>query len=69
IVDVGDIFVTPGNLEKSFDQITKGVEHLVGAGVFPVILGGDHSIGFPTSRGVMNAFGRKMGVIHFDRHL
>ncbi|GAA1822073.1 agmatinase family protein [Actinomadura chokoriensis] len=69
IVDVGDIFITPGNLEKSFDQITKGVEHLVGAGVFPVILGGDHSIGFPTSRGVMNAFGRKMGVIHFDRHL
>ncbi|WP_283139655.1 agmatinase family protein [Rhizohabitans arisaemae] len=69
IVDVGDIFITPANLEKAFDQITKGVEHLVSNGVFPVILGGDHSIGFPTSRGVMNAFGKKIGVIHFDRHL
>ncbi|GGV01393.1 agmatinase [Actinomadura cremea] len=69
MVDVGDIFVTPANIEKAFDQITKGVEHLVGAGAFPVILGGDHSIGFPTARGVMNAFGRKIGVIHFDRHL
>lgn len=69
IVDVGDIFITPANIEKSFDQITKGIEYIRGNGVFPVILGGDHSIGFPTSRGVMNAFGKKMGVIHFDRHL
>ncbi|RBQ16746.1 agmatinase [Spongiactinospora rosea] len=69
IVDVGDIFITPANLEKAFDQITKGIEHIVSNGVFPAILGGDHSIGFPTARGVMNAFGRKIGVIHFDRHL
>jgi agmatinase len=69
IVDVGDIFVIPANLEKSFDQITKGIEHIRSAGAFPVILGGDHSIGFPTARGIMNAFGRKIGVIHFDRHI
>ncbi|TYK47298.1 agmatinase family protein [Actinomadura decatromicini] len=69
IVDVGDVFITPANIEKAFDQITKGVEHLVAHGTFPVVLGGDHSIGFPTARGVMNAFGRKIGVLHFDRHL
>ncbi|TDD39675.1 agmatinase [Actinomadura sp. KC06] len=69
MVDVGDIFITPANIEKAFDQITKGVEHLVAHGTFPVVLGGDHSIGFPTARGVMNAFGKKIGVIHFDRHL
>jgi agmatinase len=69
IVDVGDIFITPANIEKAFDQITKAVEYIRGKGVFPVILGGDHSIGFPTSRGIMNAFGRKIGVIHFDRHI
>jgi agmatinase len=69
IVDVGDIFVIPGNLEKSFDQITKGIEYIRAAGTFPVVLGGDHSIGFPTARGIMNAFGRKIGVIHFDRHI
>ncbi|MFI0405263.1 agmatinase family protein [Actinomadura sp. 3N508] len=69
MVDVGDIFITPANIEKAFDQITKGLEHLVAHGTFPVVLGGDHSIGFPTARGVMNAFGKKIGVIHFDRHL
>lgn len=69
IVDVGDIFITPANIEKAFDQITKAVEYVRGQGVFPVILGGDHSIGFPTARGIMNAFGRKIGIIHFDRHI
>lgn len=69
IVDVGDIFVIPANIDKAFDQITKGIEYIRGNGVFPVILGGDHSIGFPTARGVMNAFGKKIGVIHFDRHI
>lgn len=69
IVDVGDIFVIPANIEKAFDQITKGIEYIRRQGVFPVILGGDHSIGFPTARGVMNAFGKKIGVIHFDRHI
>lgn len=69
IVDVGDIFITPANIEKAFDQITKAVEYVRGKGVFPVVLGGDHSIGFPTCRGIMNAFGKKIGVIHFDRHI
>lgn len=69
IVDVGDIFVIPANLEKAFDQITKGIEHIRSAGTFPVILGGDHSIGFPTARGIMNAVDKKIGVIHFDRHI
>lgn len=69
MVDVGDIFVTPANIEKAFDQITKGVEFIRNEGVFPVVLGGDHSIGFPTSRGVMNAVGHQIGVIHFDRHI
>ncbi len=69
IVDAGDIFCLPGSIEKSYDQITKGIQHICDQGVFPVILGGDHAIGFPTARGVMNSFDRKIGVIHFDRHV
>ena len=45
IGDAGDIFTIPGNIEKSFDQISKGVSHMFASGAFPVILGGDHSIG------------------------
>jgi agmatinase len=34
----------------------------------PVILGGDHSIGFPTMRGIAQCTSRRIGIIHFDRH-
>jgi len=45
MVAIGDICTIPGNLEKSFDQISKGIGHVASQGVFPVVLGGDHSIG------------------------
>ena len=41
--DVGDIF-TIANIEKGFDQISKGVPHVRSNGVFPIMLGGDHSM-------------------------
>jgi agmatinase len=70
LCDVGDIFTIPANNEKSFDQISKGVAHIFSSGAFPIILGGDHSIGFPTVRGVCRHLGdKKVGIIHFDRHV
>ena len=48
MVDIGDVVTIPGNLEKSFDQIDRAMAHVVSSGVFPVVLGGDHSIGYPT---------------------
>jgi agmatinase len=48
IVDVGDVLVTPSNIEETFDQLDKAVHHLAASGAFPVIIGGDHSIGYPT---------------------
>ena len=69
LCDVGDIFTIPANNEKSFDQISKGVAHVFKSGAFPIILGGDHSIGFPTVRAVCRHLGdKKVGIIHFDRH-
>ena len=70
LCDVGDIFTIPANNEKSFDQISKGIAHVFSSGAFPIILGGDHSIGFPTVRGVWRHLGdKKVGIIHFDRHV
>ena len=62
-------FRDPGNLEKSFDQITRGVSHVFSSGALPVIIGGDHSIGFPTVRGIAECTSKKIGIIHFDRHI
>jgi len=69
LVDVGDVFVIPSNIEKSFDQIDRAVSFLVGEGVFPVVLGGDHSIGYPDVRALASRLEGRVGIIHLDRHL
>jgi agmatinase len=68
IVDVGDISVIPANIEKTFDQIDKAVAFIHERGVFPVILGGDHSIGYPDIRALTPFIDGNVGIIHFDRH-
>ncbi|MCM3884287.1 agmatinase family protein [Frankia sp. R82] len=69
MVDIGDVFTIPGNLEKSFDQISRAIGHVASCGVFPVVLGGDHSIGYPTVRGLAPHVEGNIGIIHFDRHV
>ena len=69
LVDIGDVFAIPGNLEKSFDQISKAIGHVMSQNVFPVVLGGDHSIGYPTVRGLAPYVDGNIGIIHFDRHV
>ena len=69
ICDAGDIFIIPSNLEKSFDQIDLAVSHLHKSGVFPVICGGDHSIGYPDVRGTAPHIDGRIGIVHFDRHI
>jgi agmatinase len=34
----------------------------------PIIMGGDHSIGFPTIRGIASVTTKNIGIIHVDRH-
>jgi agmatinase len=69
LVDAGDVFVIPSNIEKSFDQIDRAVSFIVGKGVFPVVLGGDHSIGYPDMRAIAPHIDGKVGIIHLDRHI
>ncbi len=66
--DIGDVFTIPANIEKTFDQISKATAHVFASGAMPIILGGDHSIGFPTVRGIASQTDKKIGIIHFDRH-
>ncbi|GFH45265.1 agmatinase [Chaetoceros tenuissimus] len=68
LCDAGDVFTIPANLEKSFDQISNAVAHVAATGSFPIILGGDHSIGFPTVRGLASVTSKRIGIIHVDRH-
>ena len=67
--DAGDIFVIPGNIEKTFDQVTKAVSHVYTSGAFPVLCGGDHSLGYPNVRGIAPHIDGNVGIIHVDRHI
>jgi agmatinase len=68
LCDAGDVFTIPANIEKTFDQISKAMSHVFSSGAMPIILGGDHSIGFATVRGIAECTTKKIGIIHFDRH-
>jgi agmatinase len=68
LCDAGDVFTIPANIEKTFDQISRAVAHVFSSGALPVILGGDHSIGFATVRGIAQCTSKRIGIIHFDRH-
>ncbi|GKZ01251.1 putative agmatinase 2 [Mayamaea pseudoterrestris] len=68
LCDAGDVFTIPANLEKSFDQISNAVAFVASTGSMPIILGGDHSIGFPTIRGIASVTSKNIGIIHVDRH-
>lgn len=68
MVDAGDIQVIPSNIEKSFDQIAKALAYVAEREIFPVVLGGDHAIGYPDVRGISPYINGNVGIIHFDRH-
>ena len=68
LCDAGDIFTIPGNIEKTFDQISRAVSHVFSSGLLPIIIGGDHSIGFPCVRGIAECTSKTIGIVHFDRH-
>jgi agmatinase len=69
LCDAGDVFTIPANLEKSFDQISRAVAHVFSSGALPLMLGGDHSIGFPCVRGIAQCTSKRIGIVHFDRHI
>jgi agmatinase len=69
VVDVGDVYVYPGQLEKSIDRIADAVEYVTRAGKVPIILGGDHSITWADAMGVARVHGfGEVSLIHFDAH-
>lgn len=69
LCDAGDVFVIPANIEKTFDQVTKAISHVYQSGAFPIICGGDHSLGYPNVRGIAQHIKGNVGIIHFDRHI
>lgn len=70
IGDLGDLLVSPGDAEKTNSEIAKVVE-AIRIELFPLILGGDHSITHPSFIGCQKALSeaeKPIGILKFDAH-
>jgi agmatinase len=69
VVDLGDVEMPSGDTETSLQRLEQRVRMVAEAGVFPVILGGDHTIALPDVTALAHAVGwGRVSVIHFDAH-
>lgn len=67
IIDYGDLEVYPGYIEQSVEHLRAQLEPVFEAGVFPIVLGGDHSTTLPVLRACAAKRGR-LSLVHFDAH-
>ena len=67
IVDYGDLPVSPGHTERTYGQVEEALAPLVEAGVFPLALGGDHSVTLAELRVLARRHG-PLALIQFDAH-
>lgn len=67
VVDGGDVDVTPGNAERTLEQIASGLAPVIAAGAVPLVLGGDHLVVLGELRAHAGAHG-PVGVVLMDAH-
>ena len=69
VVDAGDANIVPSWIERGHAMIYRKVLEVAGSGAIPIILGGDHSITWPSATAVAEV--RRpgsIGIVHFDAH-
>src|SRR3954464_8904530 len=66
VYDAGDVMMPPGHIEQALGNLESAVTTIAAAGVFPMVLGGDHSIALPDVTGVAHKYGfGRVSVVHF----
>jgi formimidoylglutamase len=69
VVDAGDANIVPSRLERAHAMIYRKVHDVAATGAIPIVLGGDHSITWPSATAIAEL--RRpgsIGVVHFDAH-
>jgi agmatinase len=69
VVDAGDANVVPAFWERGHAMIYRKVREVAATGAIPIVLGGDHSITWPSASAISEL--RRpgsIGVVHFDAH-
>jgi agmatinase len=69
VVDAGDANVVPALFERGHAMIYRKVHEVASTGAVPIVLGGDHSITWPSATAIaeVNQPG-SIGIVHFDAH-
>jgi agmatinase len=67
VVDYGDLPVAPGDTGETFRRVEAALAPLVEAGVFPLVLGGDHTVTLPELRVLARTHGA-LALVHLDAH-
>jgi guanidinopropionase len=67
VADLGDTPLNPLKIEESIDGIQRFLENVHAHDVWPLSIGGDHTISLPILRAI--AAERPVGLVHFDAHL
>ena len=67
VVDCGDVDVTPGVIQESFDRIEAAISRVAGAGTIPVTMGGDGAVTLPQLR-ALHKIHPDLVVLHIDAH-
>jgi len=67
IIDYGDVAIIPVDIKATMKAIQDEIGAVLVKGVFPISLGGDHSVTLPLLRAHADKFG-PVAVVHFDSH-
>jgi agmatinase len=69
VVDAGDANIVPARFDRGHAMIFRKVREVAATGAIPIVLGGDHSITWPSASAVAEVRrpGR-IGIVHFDAH-
>jgi agmatinase len=67
VVDHGDLPVAPGDTVETYRRVEEALGRVVDAGVFPLVMGGDHSITLAELRVLARAHG-PLALVQLDAH-
>ena len=67
MIDYGDLPVAPGDTEGTYRRIEEALAPVAAAGVFPAVIGGDHSITLAELR-VLAAVHGPLALVQLDSH-
>ena len=67
VVDLGDLELCFGDVNKALDRIQQRTKHILEAGKRPFMLGGEHLVTLGAFRAVVQQY-PQVHIIHFDAH-